>query len=91
MGKGYHSNPKGSESGKFLQVAAVLSRPQAQRVPLAVYGDAQREVDGPVGDLASAVDLMSQVRNRDKVMESRTQTGTLNPSQLDDGAVAGFG
>ena len=31
---------------------AVLPGPQAQHVPLPVHRDAQREVDGPVGDLA---------------------------------------
>jgi hypothetical protein len=33
---------------------AVLPGPQPQDVPLAVGGDAQRDVDGPVGDLALA-------------------------------------
>ena len=33
---------------------AVLPGPQAQHVTLAVHGDAQREVDGPVRDLALA-------------------------------------
>jgi hypothetical protein len=33
---------------------AVLAGPQAQDVALAVHGDAQRQVDGPVGDLALA-------------------------------------
>ena len=33
---------------------AVLPGPQAQHVPLAVHGDAQRQVDGPVRDLALA-------------------------------------
>ena len=33
---------------------AVLPGPQAQHVALAVHGDAQRQVDGPVGDLALA-------------------------------------
>ena len=33
---------------------AVLPGPQAQDVPLAVHGDPQGQVDGPVGDLALA-------------------------------------
>ena len=33
---------------------AVLPGPQAQHVPLAVHGDAQGQVDGPVRDLALA-------------------------------------
>ncbi len=33
---------------------AVLAGPQAQHIALAVHGDAQRQVDGPVGDLALA-------------------------------------
>ena len=33
---------------------AVLPGPQAQHVALAVHGDPQGEVDGPVGDLALA-------------------------------------
>ena len=33
---------------------AVLPGPQAQHVALAVHGDAQRQVDGPVRDLALA-------------------------------------
>src|SRR5215475_8553959 len=44
-----HAEP---ELGAFP--VAVLPGPQAEDVPLAVHGDAQGQVDGPVGDLALA-------------------------------------
>src|SRR6266571_4731418 len=43
----------GRTRSQYLAVA-VLARPQAHDVALAVHGDAQGQADGPVGDLALA-------------------------------------
>jgi hypothetical protein len=46
---------------------AVLAGPQAQHVPLAVRGDADRGVDGPVGDLAVADLHVDDIDEQDRI------------------------
>ncbi len=64
------NRPKRTCGSPTTLAVAVLARPQAHDVALAVHGDAQGRADGPVGDLALADLHVNSVDEHDSVNQA---------------------